>query len=64
MACDYSGFDGSNDAADVYIFLPAAATGYGYEQLRQEYLNLTGPVPPLPDEAFVSSSCLLTLIYP
>jgi hypothetical protein len=47
-----SGFDGSNDAPDVYIFLPSAAAGYGYKQLRSEYLHLTGPVPPLPDEAF------------
>ncbi len=50
-----SGFDGSNDAPDVYIFLPAAAPvrdDYGYAGLRSEYLALTGPVPPLPDEAF------------
>lgn len=50
-----SGFDGSNDAPDIYIFLPAAAAvedEYGYAGLRSEYLTLTGPVPPLPDEAF------------
>ena len=47
-----SGFDGGNDAPDVYIFLPGAARGYGYTDLRSEYLNLTGPVPALPDEAF------------
>eukprot|EP00935_MAST-01C_sp_MAST-1C-sp1_P000816 g816.t1 len=55
-----SGFDLRNDAADVYVFLPGAAAadadtaagGYGYEELRKEYLKLTGPIPSLPDKSF------------
>ena len=47
-----SGFDIYNNAADVYIFLPGASNAYGYKELRSEYLQLTGPIPALPDEAF------------
>ena len=64
-----SGFDVTNNALDVYVFLPGAAAddapgttphgdssvaggGYGYTGLRSEFLQLTGPIPPLPDEAF------------
>ncbi len=56
-ACDpslrnTSGFDTRNNAADVYIFLPGASEEYNYEDLRSEYLKLTGPIPALPNEAF------------
>lgn len=41
-----SGWDADNDAADVYVFVPRAG---GYQQVRSDFLKLTGPVelPPL-----------------
>jgi alpha-glucosidase (family GH31 glycosyl hydrolase) len=40
-----SGWDVSNDAPDIYVFVPGAG---GYDALRKDYLALTGPVPMLP----------------
>eukprot|EP01047_Picozoa_sp_COSAG01_P082096 COSAG01_NODE_16632_length_1219_cov_1.222321_1_plen_285_part_01 len=52
-------FDLSNQADDVYFFVPTgsggdnnAAPGLPYTTLRTEYLRLSGPVPLLPDYAF------------
>lgn len=39
-----SGWDTNNDAADVYVFVP----GGSYQQLRQDFLQLTGPTPMVP----------------
>jgi alpha-glucosidase (family GH31 glycosyl hydrolase) len=41
-----SGWDLSNDAPDVYVFIPGKG---GYEKLRHDFLKLTGPIelPPL-----------------
>ncbi|HTI99549.1 MAG TPA: TIM-barrel domain-containing protein, partial [Dongiaceae bacterium] len=39
-----SGWDTNNDAADVYVFVP----GGSYQQLRQDFLKLTGPTPLIP----------------
>ena len=49
-----SGFDLTNNALDVYVFLPASVdeARYGYAGLRSEFLQLTGAIPPLPNEAF------------
>lgn len=43
------GFDAAAAAPDAYFFLAQAA---GYEKFREEVLQLTGPVPTLPDNAF------------
>jgi len=42
----YSGWDIENDAPDIYVFIPGKG---GYEQLRRDFLKLTGSValPPL-----------------
>lgn len=41
-----SGWDTGNDAPDIYVFIPGKG---GYEQLRRDFLKLTGsvPLPPL-----------------
>ena len=36
------GWDVDNDAPDIYVFIPGKG---GYEQLRRDFLRLTGPVP-------------------
>lgn len=40
---DTSGFDTGDDAPDLYLFVPSK-----YEELRTDYLHLTGPVPLVP----------------
>ena len=40
-----SGWDSRNDAPDVYVFMPRQG---GYNQLRKDFLELTGPVPKPP----------------
>ena len=40
-----SGWDLANDAADVYVFFPAAS---GYEAFRADFLRLTGGIPLVP----------------
>ncbi len=40
-----SGWDLENDAADVYVFFPAAS---GYAQFRSDFLRLTGGIPLVP----------------
>jgi len=42
----HSGWDLSNDAPDIYVFIPGKE---GYERLRKDFLKLTGPIelPPL-----------------
>lgn len=44
-----SGWDTANQARDLYLFIPA---GNEYATFRQEFLNLTGPVPMPPLYAF------------
>ncbi len=44
-----SGWDTSNDAPDVYIFVPGDG---GYKVLRKDFLNLTGKIPMPPKWAF------------
>lgn len=44
-----SGWDTTNDAPDLYVFVPGKG---GYEQLRKDYLAITGPAPMLPLWAF------------
>jgi hypothetical protein len=39
-----SGWDTNNDAPDVYVFVP----GGSYQQLRQDFLHLTGPTEMIP----------------
>ena len=39
-----SGWDANNDAPDVYVFVP----GGSYQQLRQDFLQLTGPTEMVP----------------
>lgn len=46
---EFSGWDVTNDAADVYAFIPGSQ---GYEKLRDDFLKLTGPVPMPPINAF------------
>jgi alpha-glucosidase (family GH31 glycosyl hydrolase) len=43
-----SGWDTNNDAADVYVFIP----GGSYQQLRRDFLKLTGPAEMIPLYAF------------
>ena len=38
----FSGWDIKNDAFDVYVFLPGNG---GYEQFRNDFIKLTGPIP-------------------
>lgn len=45
-----SGWDVNNDAPDVYVFLP----GGSYQQLRKDFLRLTGPTEMVPLYAFGS----------
>ncbi len=40
-----SGWDSRNNAPDIYVFVPGPN---GYEQLRQDFLKLTGPIPKPP----------------
>jgi len=49
-----SGWDISNDAPDIYIFLN---NGEGYKGVRRDFLNLTGrtPIPPLYLFGFIDS---------
>jgi len=45
-----SGWDANNDAPDVYVFVP----GGSYQQLRKDFLRLTGPTEMVPLYAFGS----------
>lgn len=40
-----SGWDTTNSAPDLYVFIPGAG---GYKALRQDFLNLTGKIPMVP----------------
>ena len=44
-AAGTSGWDLANDAADAYVFFPAAS---GYEAFRADFLRLTGGIPLVP----------------
>lgn len=49
-----SGWDDRNDSPDLYVFVPGQL---GYAQLREDFINLTGPVPkpPLSILGFIDS---------
>lgn len=46
---DTSGWDTTNDAPDLYVFVPGQG---GYQTLRKDFLELTGHTPMIPKWAF------------